>query len=149
MLLTQLKCAAVTLSILLILGFLAAGGCDAPSAKVAGNVTYQGKPVTSGLVVFIDAAGRATLPASVQSDGSFTISKAAVGPVKVSFDNPVPPRLPRGRPGSTAAEDPELVQMARAIANYTPTPAKYKDPAESGIEFDLKPGANVCDIELK
>jgi len=124
-------------------------GCDSPTAVVTGAVTYQGKPVTSGVVVFVDDGGRATLPANVRTDGTFEIKTAPVGRARVSFDNLAPPPLPKARPGSPLAEDPEFKQMAETVGNYTATPPKYKDPAASGIVFELKPGRNECMIELK
>ncbi len=124
-------------------------GCGSPTAIVTGKVTYKGKPVTSGVVVFIDDVGRATLPANVQSDGTFDINRASPGRVKVSFDNLAPPPLPKAEPGSPLAEDAEFKQMAAAVENYTATPPKYKDPTKSGIVFDLKPGRNECNIDLK
>lgn len=133
----------------LLVGLSATCGCRAESATVVGKVSYRGKPVTSGVVVFIDTAGRATMPASVQGDGSYRIKVAPLGAVKVSFDNLAPPPVPKLPPASPAAEDPEIEQMAKAHENYTSTPAKYKDPAASGITFDLKPGENVCNLDLK
>jgi hypothetical protein len=67
----------------------------------------------------------------------------------VSFDNPAPPPLPKATPGSPLAEDAELKQLAEAIGNYTATPLKYKNPDQSRIVFDLKPGLNECKIDLQ
>lgn len=124
-------------------------GCGSPTAVVTGKVTYKGTPVTSGVVVFIDDAGRATLPANVRSDGTFDINRASLGRARVSFDNLAPPPLPKAKPGSPLAEDAEFKQMAAAVENYTATPSKYKDPTKSGIVFDLKPGRNECNIDLE
>ena len=68
-------------------------GCGAPTASVSGSVSYRGSPVKSGVVVFVDSVGRATLPATVRPDGSFEIKTAAVGPARVSYDNLKPPPL--------------------------------------------------------
>ena len=124
-------------------------GCGSPTAIVTGTVTYKGKAVTSGIVVFINDAGMATLPANVRADGSFEIKRAALGRARVSFDNPAPPPLPKATPGSPLAEDAELKQLAEAIGNYTATPLKYKNPDQSRIVFDLKPGLNECNIDLQ
>jgi hypothetical protein len=134
---------------LLLIASASVLGCGSPTAIVTGKVTYKGKPVTSGVVVFIDDGGRATLPANVRADGAFDISRAFLGRARVSFDNLAPPPLPKIKPGSPLAEDAEFKQMAAAVENYTATPPKYKDPTNSGIVFDLKPGRNECNIDLE
>ena len=81
--------------------------------------------------------------------GEEQIKTAAVGPARVSYDNLKPPPLPKLKADSPAAEDPEYKLLAEAAENFTSTPAKYKDPATSGIVFELKPGTNECRIELE
>jgi hypothetical protein len=126
---------------------LLAAGCgvggDKP-ASVSGHVVFNGKPVTSGVVVLIGANGKASEPGSVQSDGAFSIAKSPAGKVKVSFDNPPPPPV-TNQPG---AANPEAKEQAETAAHYTPTPLAYKDPDQSGVTLDLKAGKNE-NIEIK
>lgn len=124
-------------------------GCGRPTASVTGSVSFQGKPVGSGVVVFVDSSGRATTPANVRPDGSFEIKTASVGAAKVAYDNLKPPPLPKVKPDSAVANDPEYKLMAEAADNYVATPSKYKDPSTSGIAFELKPGPNECRITLE
>jgi hypothetical protein len=122
------------------------GGGDKP-ASVSGKVTYKGKTVTSGVVVLVGADGKTSDPGTVQPDGTYSIAHAPAGAVKVSFDNPPPPRVQR-QPGAKA--DPEAQEAAREAARYVPTPLQYKDPAKSGVTLDLKRGKNAnCDINLQ
>jgi hypothetical protein len=125
-------------------------GCQraAPVAQVVGAVTLNGKVVTSGDVVLVGSDGRAPPPGRVRGDGTYFIERAPIGRVKVGFFNPPPPALPAGGAASGSAEE-ELLQMREAAKSYTPTPAKYAEPSQSGIEFDLKPGRNVCNVELR
>lgn len=134
---------------ILLLTVFVATGCNAQKASVIGTVSYQGKPVTSGEVVFIDDAGHATMPAYVRPDGSYAIREASVGRKRVSFRNPKPSPLPELDSPSSEQQDPELKLMAGALATYTPTPDQYRDPDSSGISFDLVPGENVCNIDLQ
>jgi hypothetical protein len=126
---------------------LSAGGCgvggDNP-ASVSGRVTFNGKPVTSGVVVLVGAGGKASDPGTVQPDGAFSIAKSPAGKVKVAFDNPTPPRVVN-EPG---VANPEAKEQAETAARYTPTPQQYKNPDQSGVTLDLKAGKNE-NIEIK
>jgi len=126
------------------------GGCrrSPPVAQAVGSVTLNGKVVTSGDVVMVGSDGRSVPPGRVRADGTYVIERLPVGLVKVGFFNPPPPPLPAGRAAS-AGGDEELVQMREAAKRYVPTPAKYADPSQSGIEFVLEPGRNECNIELR
>jgi len=131
------------------LALVCAPGCSPslPTATVVGSVTYNGMPVTSGDVVMIGGDGRAALPGRVRADGTFTIGRVLPGMVKVGFFNPSPPALTQAN--SAAAEDEELKQMREMAKLYVRTPEKYADPQQSGLSFDVKPGHNECNIELK
>lgn len=129
-------------------GTLLAGGCggggDRP-ASVSGRVTYNGKSVTSGTVVLLSTDGKASDPAAVQPDGTFSIAKAPAGTVKVVFDNPPPPRVDRRLP----ANDPEAQAASAGAGRYVLTPPHYKDPTKSGLTLELKSGKNPnSDITL-
>jgi hypothetical protein len=125
---------------------LFAGGCGAGGdkpASVSGRVTFNGKPVTSGVVVLVGADGKSSDPGAVQADGTYSIAKSPAGKVKVAFDNPPPPvNVQRG------AANPEAKEEAAAAARYTPTPLTYNNPDQSGVTLDLKAGKNE-NIEIK
>jgi hypothetical protein len=125
-------------------------GCGKRSATVSGQVTYKGKPVTSGTVVFFGADGQPCPPASVQEDGTYKATKVATGPVKVVLDNPPPLRYGWNRKMSKElANDPEIQQANRQAKNYVPTPPKYGDVKQSGLTAELTGGSNNYNIELK
>ncbi len=134
----------------LALAFVCSPGCSPslPTATVVGTVTCNGKPVTSGDVVMVGSDGRPSLPGRVRADGTFAIDRVLPGAVKVGFFNPTPPALPAVS-AAAAAADEELKQMHEIARLYTPTPDKYSNPQQSGLSFDLKPGHNECNIELK
>jgi hypothetical protein len=129
---------------LLVAGCLALAGCKGGElpAAVSGKVSYQGKPVTSGVVVLVGADGKASTTGAVGPDGTYCIAQAPAGTVRVAFDNPPPQRVAPG--------DPEARDAAQAAARYVPTPLQYRDAAQSGLTLELKRGTNPNrDIELK
>lgn len=136
---------------------LAAAGCGAGTADVAGKVTFNGKPVVYGTVVVVGADG---IPKSgaIQPDGSYKVSGVAVGSARVAVTSPKPPgsepprkRTPVSRdtidedkpqPEPTPAAPPEVIQ------NWVSLPEKYGDPNKSEITLNVKSG-QPADIELK
>jgi hypothetical protein len=129
---------------LLAAAFLGLAGCRGGNlpASVSGKVSYQGRPVTSGVVVLVGADGKTSTPGAVGPDGTYRIAQAPAGTVRVAFDNPPPPHV---APGNLGAGD-----AAQAFASYVPTPLKYTDAAQSGLTLELKRGMNPNrDIELK
>jgi hypothetical protein len=116
-------------------------GGDGMESTVSGRVTLDGKPVGPGTVVFAPAAGEQN-PATgtIQVDGTYVLKSnrtagLPTGRYKASvsvFDQaPV-------APGERSYEQAKLV-----------TPQKYADPSTSELEYDVKPGDNTIDIELK
>lgn len=126
-------------------------------ATVTGRVTLEGKPVANAFIVLVGEDGRATRPAVIQPDGSYRVERAPTGRVLVSVDG-VPaagPPLagPPQRPGKQSAQEPDDPELALIRAGKTEAaqaPPRFKDPAQSGLALDLKPGLNSgCDLELK
>jgi hypothetical protein len=113
-------------------------GCGSKPGSVSGKVTYQGKPLTSGLVIFIDKDGRVSQPAGIEVDGSYVADNVPLGPVAVCVETHP---LSGGDGGPNAPQD-------QPRPRYVPLPAKYKDAKQSGLTLDVKPGPNVYDIEL-
>jgi hypothetical protein len=107
----------------------ATGGCDSgPVLRpgwliVSGMVTYQGKPLPGGEVVWCTEVDSAAIMRGgpIRDDGTFMLD-APIGPAKVAIHT----------------SDMKKIQPAR----YVEIPAKYADPDKSGLTHDLQPGAN-------
>jgi hypothetical protein len=134
------------LAALLLAVGLASPGCSRRTATVRGTVTYQNKKVTSGVVVFVGADGKATQPAPIQEDGTYTAANVPVGTVKVAVDNPPPPSNTGG--AGLSPTDPEAQAAAKEAARYTPTPPQYRDANKSGLTTTVKPGSNTYNVDL-
>lgn len=106
-------------------------------APVSGEVSYQGKPLAGGQVVFIHAASGYQATAEIGPDGKFHLD-AEVGPnqVGVIYREPSQPANDPGLPGATLPGKPLI-------------PAHYLSPGTSGVTIEVQAGANKAQITLK
>jgi hypothetical protein len=119
---------------LLILAVLVFGcrdrGIGLATAPVSGRVTYQGKPLGFGKVLFFHPSGHAA-SADIAADGSFTLT-AYQGNNHVSVEC-----YEADRPGSTKTRERMMADNKILI------PARYLSYGTSGLTFEVKPGENV------
>ena len=106
---------------MLLVAIVVAVGCDSgPNANpVSGKITYEGKPVTSGLINF-RAEGKRPLGGGIQPDGTYQFDLPP-GTYKVRIDTPgaLPPGWKEG--------DPPGQMGPRQV------PEKYADFTASGL----------------
>jgi hypothetical protein len=136
--------------LLFVLAFASSGcgGNGATTATVQGTVTYRGAPVPAGRVSFFGPNDQVA-SAVINADGSYEAQNVPLGPVKVAVTTPLPP-------------PPEIQKMAKegkrrfgkgnviqAPANVVPIPAKYTDPAKSGLGLTVIQDSQPFLIELK
>ncbi len=128
---------------LAMLGFV---GCGDPNsvAKLALNpvkgkvLLGDGKPLTSGRVVFMHPDKGLEFEGAIESDGSFSIKGsqgegAPEGAYKVRIE-----------PDSTKLADRSKGAARQKIANL-PFPAKYGDETTSGLTATVKSGDNTLE----
>ena len=125
--------------VLLVLMTVGLSGCGRKPGSVSGKVTYQGKALSSGLVVFVDRDGKVSQPAGIEVDGSYAANDVPLGQVTACVET-FP--LSGGDGGPQASGD-------RPRAQYVPIPGKYKDAKQSELTLEVKPGPNVYDIKLR
>ncbi|MBX6313673.1 MAG: hypothetical protein IRY99_12255 [Isosphaeraceae bacterium] len=120
---------------LLVLAIALAPGCggdpDAiPAVPAAGTVTYQGKPLPEGNIVFqpiMEAKGR---PASgTIKDGKFSLSTYGTD------DGAIP-----GKHKVAVMATKEVPSKEGDTATQYLIPEKYASPETSGIEIEIPPG---------
>lgn len=111
-------------------------------AKVTGMVTLDGKPLAGATIVFTpqkgrsasgvtDGQGRYSLSTSAQDDGA----PPGVYRVTITADSQDPAK-------------PNEAQSKRGAAGKPAIPARYSNPATTGLTTEIRPGANVFDFEL-
>jgi hypothetical protein len=118
------------------LTFLALAGCGDRSKSgppVRGQVLYRGDPVAGGLIVFVPNPDRGsdgpTATAVIEPDGSFTLVAADGKPVAPGWYR------------VAVAPKAGSVDVPTAERPYPGLPAKYRNPVLSGLEREVKAGA--------
>jgi hypothetical protein len=119
---------------LVVLAALAAPACGG-TGELHGVVTYAGKPLPGGTVVFVGRDNR-PVRAPIGPDGKYEARGVPTGPVKIAVLTPPPPPFPR-KPGAPPA--PPTVRI----------PPQYADPNASGLSHTVTAGARQFDIDLK
>ena len=128
------------------LSCLLATGCGSSERRdvlgpTTGKVTFQGKPVASGEVLFDNGQGIARM-APLGSDGTYVVQSAdgfglPVGSYRVAIQ---PARIehPLG-----PIKEPPKPQMNADI------PPKYRELSTSGFAAEVKAGDNRFDFDMK
>ena len=99
-------------------------------AEAAGKVTLDGRPVTTGTVVFVGSAGSTV--AEIQSDGSYRATNVPVGPVRVLLAS-------SGSPGPARPGQAPVPQAP---------PPRYRSADTSGLSLTVSEGNNPYDIAM-
>jgi hypothetical protein len=136
------------------LGLMVAGCGRSSEATVTGKVTYKGQPLKGGSVSLISEAG-GVVRSTIEEDGSYKITKAPVGPAKVTVDTkalrPVNQKAVKGPYANANAPQEVLPKSAKGgdASRYVAIPARYADPEKSGLTVEVKSGKNEQNIELE
>ena len=126
--------------LLLLLVIAATIGCGGDSglskAPVTGVVTYRGKPVDVGKIVFFHSTGQAT-SADFKKDGSFQ-GVAYVGPNKVAIVSFGPDR-----------PNPNKNHFLSTLPGESLVPRRYTEPNSSSLTFEVKQKKNIAHFSLE
>ncbi len=132
-------------SVLLVLSIMT--GCGEqiekkPTAPVKGIVTFEGKPLETGEVVFFPDSGEQIAHGKIQPDGSFQLTTYEEGDGAFPGTHKVTIISERDMEG-VSAEDPE----ASMEPSYIPT--KYNMQKTSGLTAVVKEGDNEIKFDLE
>lgn len=121
-----------------------ATGCEQPNVfgKVSGKVTFQGEPVTAGLVLLSNAEKGIHVTAKIDDDSTFEVTTAdGLGLPPGSYQVAVtPPRI----------EFPIDPTEAPAIIPEPPNiPPKYRNAATSELTLNIREGENSLNIDMQ
>lgn len=133
--LRRLQKLASVLGLLLIVG-CGGGGSETRNEKMgkaSGVVTLNGKPIDSGTVSFSNPYNGFSASGDIQLAGKFAITLIPAGDYRVSIIPPMP---------KEAVEPSTLTVLPSGI------PAKYQDPATSGLQASVPP-EGVTDLKFE
>jgi hypothetical protein len=129
---------------------LAAGGCR-KSATVTGNITYKGRGVTYGSVIFV-GSDKAAHSTAIQPDGTYTLEDLAPGTFNVAVISRDPSQgrsILRYRKPVSPGDPRATGYAAPAAAAWFPLPKQFESPLTSGYNCTLSAGQVTHDIDLK
>ena len=124
-------------------------GCGR-TAKITGKVTYQGRPVVYGSVIFL-SADKTVRSCAIEPDGSYSIEGVPTGEVKVGVASPNPSR------GRSATRRRKPIEAGRketgsqgpGVEGWFPLPNVYELPGSPELTFVVGSGHVSHDIDLK
>ena len=133
-------------------------GISYEHAKVHGKVTYKGKPVTFGSVLFVPVEppkDGLMQPASgaIQPDGSYELKSEAdtgaiVGEHKVVVIAVEGDKIVEDTSKEDAAPTPAAGPSRKSGGFKSAVPKKYADPTSTPLTRKVATGDNTIDIEL-
>ena len=143
-------------NVVLVLCALTVFGCGPKrpeTASVSGRVTYQGKPVAEGRIVFHPEDGRRPAMAAINSDGSYRLTTFE------SEDGALPGKhrvtIKAVRVVGGAPVDELSKQSGEYVPNNAPLPTlewlvpeKYSNLNTTTLTAEVKSGGNVINFDL-
>jgi len=130
----------------LALGLLIAAGCGdglPPPVPVRGQVTFDGRPLSRGAVVFHGADGSSTA-AMIGSDGRYEVrTHRGAGLPPGHYRVSISPQQ--------AGDDPAervLYEVEPTQAQPVEVPARFLSPETSGVTMEVREGMEEYDLEL-
>lgn len=123
---------------LAVVGLFLTSGCSDGKAKVTGSVTFDGQPVTSGVVTFVRKEGQLVREGAVITQGSF---QAVLAPgtyqVELNGQKVSGTRKQKGFDGKD-----EVLEITEELF-----PDRYNLKTE--LVAEIKPGQNTLKFETK
>jgi hypothetical protein len=126
-----------------------ATGCSKPKGTISGKVTYQGKALPGGFVIFLPEKGPA-VNATIDSEGKYRADNVPVGTARISVQAhgaPDPESQNQAPPKPRSPADMKQFLMPKTSTVFIPP--QYNDPEKSGLTCDVKQGPQEHDIPLK
>jgi hypothetical protein len=114
---------------------------------VSGEVSYKGKPVTGGEIMFFTEDGF-NGTGRIDEQGHYTVN-APVGNVKVTINNTMVGKSAREAASKGAGPRPGGPEPEPIKGKFMRLPPKYSSPAETDLNYNVKKGAQTINVELK
>jgi hemoglobin len=122
---------------------------QADTGSVSGKVTYKGQPLPAGTVIFVSADGKAS-SAALAPDGTYKVEKLKPGEYSVGIEtDSVKPKPPGDKPKPPDDKKADDKPADKQAPKYVAIPAKYADPAKSGLKVTIVKGDQQHDFDLQ
>ena len=161
----------IHLGLFAVLTGLTAIGCSAsvPKGKITGTVTYEGKPLESGVITFMPAKTGLSVSAEI-TNGQYTASEVPQGELYVTVvstkqagmsEADIKAEIERkeairkkmeltGKEGETPAQTrPDYGRQRPQARPESLIPSKYADPSRSELKFTLSSSEASYNVELQ
>jgi hypothetical protein len=140
-----------------LLLFLLAVGCSS-KGTVTGKISYQGKPVAAGTVLFVPEQGGGAFRGDIR-DGEYKVTNVPPGPVKIAVTasarsgsaneyiskmQPPTDLIQKAAPGKSA----DGFGTPSSTSPAEPIPKKFQDPATSGLTYHVEKGTQTHHIDI-
>ena len=135
---------------LLLISTLGMAGCGNPVGLVSGTVTFNGKVLSSGTVLFHGADGNVG-HAIIAEDGGYEMSDAPVGAARITVVSHA--RAPLGLPSASKPHPDAIAGLPKVDepprdGKFTAIPPRYQDVVSSPLTYTVQTGKQSHDIEL-
>jgi hypothetical protein len=118
------------------------------TAPVTGKVTYNGQPVEGAVVSFLGEGEGARVATAISGAGGayelMTVDEEGAMPGKYA----VTVTKSEAAVGASQSMEEAAKSLAPPPVAKELLPAKYGDPAQTPLKFDVKAGANTIDLAL-
>ena len=134
-------CVIAALAICTVAG--CGGGVDrGPLGTLEGTVTFEGTPLTEGMIYLKMPDGKGAGGGEIGADGTFVIAGGAVGGIPTGTYTVwfAPPMVEVSR-GENEAPDEQPKEMPNM-------PEKYRSASTSGLTVEITEGSNTKDFDL-
>ena len=119
-----------------------------PLGRVSGTVRYNGKPVTSGSVIFTPTSqggGGHVATGPIDSNGSYTLTTFDTGDGALIDKHVVTVEAREKSAGSPRDKDGRITYKPAKLV----VPDKYADPQKTPFRYTVEAGSNTIDLDLK
>ena len=122
-------------------------------AQGAITVTYKGKALPGGTVIFVTEDNLKQDRVQIKPDGTYSSSTVPLGNLRVAVE-PAPKgvsgNMPKGvKKPEMPADSPASKVYGQSGADYVDIPQPLRDPATSKITLKVESGVQTFDIPLK
>lgn len=132
-------------------------GGDVPRGRIHGTVRFQEKPLSGATIIFL-ASDNKTHAVKLKPDGSYEANGVALGPVKISVQQDLPPVASKAefsyssKAKGVEDEKAEKVSAAPVVQGKSEgprLPSYYADADKSGLAFELNAADQEWSVDLK